>query len=152
MHVEKPALAPIMRDPTLKGYSRVVKLFFTPTEAGRTAGDAFAGRLARLEEDLDRPSGPEVATSQIAAFREWERPAGERFADLRTIRQPTLVVNGVRDELIPVSGSYRLVENLPNAALLVYPDAGHGSLFQYNESFVRQATAFLASDSSTEGW
>jgi putative ABC transport system substrate-binding protein len=77
---------------------------------------------------------------------------GGNIADLRAIRQPTLVVNGVRDELIPVSNSYRLVENLPNAALHVYPDAGHGSLFQYYVSFVRHATTFLESESPTEGW
>jgi pimeloyl-ACP methyl ester carboxylesterase len=56
-------------------------------------------------------------------------------------------VNGIHDEMIPVSNSYRLAENLPNAMLLAYPDAGHGSLFQFHESFTRQAAAFLASDS-----
>jgi pimeloyl-ACP methyl ester carboxylesterase len=50
--------------------------------------------------------------------------------------------------MIPVSNSYRLAESLPNAVLLVYPDSGHGSLFQFHESFTRQAAAFLASDSS----
>jgi pimeloyl-ACP methyl ester carboxylesterase len=40
-----------------------------------------------------------------------------------------------------------LGEHLPNAVLLAYPDAGHGSLFQFHESFTRQAAAFLASDS-----
>jgi pimeloyl-ACP methyl ester carboxylesterase len=45
--------------------------------------------------------------------------------------------------MIPVRNSYFLVEHLPNATLLVYPDAGHGSLFQYHESFVRQARLFL---------
>ena len=69
------------------------------------------------------------------------------FADLKDIRQPTLVVNGVHDEMIPVSNSYWLSENLPNAVLLTYPDSGHGSLFQFHESFTRQAAAFLASDS-----
>jgi pimeloyl-ACP methyl ester carboxylesterase len=49
-------------------------------------------------------------------------------------------VNGVR----PIVNSYYLVENLPNAALLTYPDAGHGSLFQYHDSFARQAAAFLS--------
>jgi pimeloyl-ACP methyl ester carboxylesterase len=56
-------------------------------------------------------------------------------------------VNGIHDEMIPVSNSYRLAENLPNAVLLAYPDAGHGSLFQFHESFTRQAAAFLMSDS-----
>ena len=81
------------------------------------------------------------------AFREWEQPSGSRFSDLNTIYQPTLVVNGTHDEMIPVSNSYRLSENLPNAMLLVYPDAGHGSLCQYHESFTRHAAAFLTSDS-----
>ena len=69
------------------------------------------------------------------------------FADFKGIQQPTLVVNGIDDEMIPVSNSYRLVENLPNAVLLVYPDSGHGSLFQFHESFTRQVSAFLASNS-----
>jgi len=46
--------------------------------------------------------------------------------------------------MIPVANSYRLAENLPNAVLLTYPDAGHGSLFQYHDSFARQAVAFLS--------
>ena len=75
---------------------------------------------------------------------DWERFTGERFAELRTIRQPTLVVNGVHDEMIPIVNSYRLGENLPNALLLTYPDAGHGSLFQYRESFARHAATFLS--------
>jgi pimeloyl-ACP methyl ester carboxylesterase len=49
--------------------------------------------------------------------------------------------------MIPVSNSYRLSENLPNAVLLAYPNSGHGSLFQFPESFTRHAAAFLASDS-----
>lgn len=56
-------------------------------------------------------------------------------------------MNGVHDEMIPVRNSYWLAEHLPNAVLLVYPDAGHGSLFQWHESFAYQADKFLASDS-----
>jgi pimeloyl-ACP methyl ester carboxylesterase len=57
------------------------------------------------------------------------------------------VANGVHDEMIPIANSYRLGENLPNAVLLTYPDAAHGALFQYPQSFARQATAFLESSS-----
>jgi pimeloyl-ACP methyl ester carboxylesterase len=145
MHLEKPSLVRHFQDPTLRGYAILRKIFFAPTESSQAAGGAFVGRLTQRQVDLDRPFGPEVAANQIAAFREWERFTGERFADLRSIRHPTLVVNGVHDEMIPVANSYRLIENLPNALLLVYPDAGHGSLFQFHESFVGQAAAFLAS-------
>jgi pimeloyl-ACP methyl ester carboxylesterase len=147
MHLEKPSLAKHLGDPTLKGYAVLQKIFFAPTSSSQSAGGAFIGRLAQRKEDLDPPSGPDVAAPQIAAFRDWEQPAATRFADLKGIRQPTLVVNGIHDEMIPVSNSYRLVENLPNAVLLAYPDSGHGSLFQYHESFTRHASAFLASDS-----
>jgi pimeloyl-ACP methyl ester carboxylesterase len=147
MHLEKPTLAGPLHDPSLEGYPRLQKLFFAPTESSQAAGQAFVERLAQRAHDLDPPSGPQVATAQIAAFRDWERFSGERFADLRTIRQPTLVVDGVHDEMVPVTNSYALGEHLPNAVLLTYPDSGHGSLFQFHESFTRQAAAFLASDS-----
>ena len=147
MHLDKPSLATAFRDPNLQGYARLAKIFFAPTESSQASGQAFIERLAQRTEDLDPPSGPEVAAAQIAAFREWEQLSGERFANLRAIRQPTLVVSGIQDEMIPVANSYRLAENLPNAMLLTYPDSGHGSLFQFHESFARQAAAFLASDS-----
>jgi pimeloyl-ACP methyl ester carboxylesterase len=85
--------------------------------------------------------------AQMAAFREWEQFSGDRFADLERITQPALVVNGVHDEMIPVRNSYWLEEHLPNAVLLTYPDAGHGSLFQWHESFQNQVSQFLESDS-----
>ncbi len=146
MHLEKLSLARHLQDRSLQGNAVLQKIFFAPTESSQSAGEAFLGRLAERKEDRDAPSNPRVAASQIAAFREWERFTGERFAELRTIHHPTLVVNGVNDEMIPVSNSYRLVENLSNALLLVYSDAGHGSLFQFHESFVRQVSSFLGSD------
>jgi len=144
MHLEKPRLATHLQDPLNKGYSVLQRIFFTLTPSGQAAGASFVERLAERKEDLDGVSGPAVANAQMAAFRDWERVTGERFAEVRSIGHPTLVVNGVHDEMIPVVNSYRLVENLPNAVLLTYPDAGHGSLFQYHESFARQAGAFLS--------
>ena len=146
MHLDKPSLAKHLADPTLTGYAVLQKIFFAQTASSQAAGGVFLERLALRKEDLDPPSGPDVAAAQMAAFRDWEQPAGARFADLNAVHQPTLVVNGIHDEMVPVSNSYRLAENLPNAVLLAYPDSGHGSLFQFHDSFTRHASAFLASD------
>src|ERR1700733_14983014 len=118
MHLEKPRLATHLQDPSNKGYGVLQKIFFTLTPSGQAAGASFVERLTERRDDLDGVSGPEVANAQVAAFREWERFSGERFAELQTIRHPTLVVNGVHDEMIPIANSYRLVEHLPNAVLL----------------------------------
>jgi pimeloyl-ACP methyl ester carboxylesterase len=145
MHLEKPELSRILGDPSLSGYQVLVKLFFTPSDASQAAGQGFATRLGARTQDREPVSGPKVAQAQIAAFRAWERVEGERFSKLRRITQPCLVVNGVFDQMIPVRNSYLLAEHLPNAMLLTYPDAGHGSLFQFHDSFVRHAQLFLDS-------
>jgi pimeloyl-ACP methyl ester carboxylesterase len=143
MHLEKPSLAKYLNDPKLQGYEVLQKIFFAPTASSQAAGEAFIGRLAQRKNDREPASGPGVAMAQMAAFREWEQVTAERFAYLKNIRQPTLVVNGMRDEMIAASNSYLLAENLPNAELLVYPDSGHGSLFQFHESFTRHAASFF---------
>ena len=147
MHLDKPSLAKYLGDPTLKGYAVLQKIFFAPTESSQEAGAAFIDRLTQRSKDREPVSGPTVAQAQIAAFRDWEKFTGQRFADLKRIPHPTLVVNGIHDEMIPVQNSYWLSANLPNAVLLTYPNSGHGSLFQFHDSFTRQAAAFLASDS-----
>jgi pimeloyl-ACP methyl ester carboxylesterase len=147
MHLEKPSLAKYLGDPNLKGYKVLQKIFFAPTESSQAAGAAFIDRLSQRTEDREPISGPAVAQAQMAAFRDGEKFIGGRFADLKSILHPTLVVNGIYDEMIPVQNSYWLSANLPNAVLLTYPDSGHGSLCQFHESFTRQAAAFLASDS-----
>jgi pimeloyl-ACP methyl ester carboxylesterase len=146
MHMEKPELKKITDDPNLPGLEKLVRLFFAPSESSQAAGEAFAVRLAARKQDREPLAGINVAMAQITAFRAWEHFSGERFAKLGKITQPCLVVNGVFDNMIPVRNSYMLSEHLPNAMLLTYPDAGHGSLFQFHNSFVLQASLFLDSE------
>ena len=85
--------------------------------------------------------------AQAAAIVDWKLPHGEPFADLKTITQPTLVVNGHRDIMVPTINSYYLAQHIPAAQLIVYPDSGHGSLFQYPdpvpELFIADIGRFL---------
>jgi pimeloyl-ACP methyl ester carboxylesterase len=126
MHLEKPSLARYLSDPKLQGYSVLQKIFFAPTPSSQAAGQELIGRLVQRKADREPPSGPAVAQAQMAAFRDWERASGTRFSHLKSITQPTLIVNGVHDEMVPVYNSYWLSENLPNAVLMTYPDSGHG--------------------------
>jgi pimeloyl-ACP methyl ester carboxylesterase len=146
MHLDKPGLKEIF-SANLPSSQTLVKLFFAPSPSSEAAGEAFVTRLAQRTQDREPVSGPKVAAAQVAAFRAWEAVTGERFAKLPKISHPCLVVNGVRDIMIPVRNSYMLSEHLPNAVLLTYPDSGHGSLFQFHESFTRHTAAFLAADS-----
>jgi pimeloyl-ACP methyl ester carboxylesterase len=147
MHLEKPELAVHFANKELHGYSILQRIFFNDTATSQLAGEAFIRRLMCRGNDREPVSGPAVAKAQLAAFRDWEQANGERFGELKQIHQPILVVNGVHDAMISVRNSYWLAEYLPNAALLVYPDSGHGSLFQFHAEFGRQAIAFLESQS-----
>jgi pimeloyl-ACP methyl ester carboxylesterase len=143
MHLDKPAIGKHFQDPTLKGYEILQKIFFAPTDTSQAAGKAFIDRLMQRQADREPQSGPDIVQAQMAAFGDWEHYTGQRFADLQRIQQPALVVNGVEDVMIPIANSYRLAENLPNAVLLTYPDSGHGAIFQWHDSFVKQVTDFL---------
>jgi pimeloyl-ACP methyl ester carboxylesterase len=146
MHLDKPAIGKHFQDPSLKGYEILQKIFFAPTATSQAAGKAFIDRLMQRQADREPQSGPDIIQAQMQAFGDWEHYTGERFADLKLIQHPVLVVNGVEDVMIPIANSYRLAENLPNAVLLTYPDSGHGAIFQWHESFVKQVTDFLASE------
>jgi len=52
-------------------------------------------------------------------------------------------VQGSNDVIIPTINSYTLQQRLPNAQLIIYPDANHGSFYQYPDLFLRHALLFL---------
>jgi pimeloyl-ACP methyl ester carboxylesterase len=117
-------------------------LFFAPSETSQAAGKAF-WEHRHQRKDQDSPSSPQTAQAQVAALLEWRQPRGERYAYLKTISQPTLVVNGNDDIMVPTVNSFTLSQNIPSAQLIIYPDSGHGAHFQYPELFVTHAQLFL---------
>src|SRR5215469_2018728 len=87
-------------------------LFFTPTKTSQAAGRAFLGRLAARKEDREPPSTTQVRDAQLAAINAWGTPQGERYARLREITHPVLVVNGMHDAMIPSINAYMLAQHL----------------------------------------
>ena len=122
-----------------------LKVFFTDSEHSQAAGRAFLKRFLSRTEDRDAAVNDKVAPAQIAAVGEWGTANGKRFAYLKEIRQPTLVVSGNHDVIVYTSNSLYLVQNMPNAKLILYADANHGSWYQNHEDFVMEANRFLNS-------
>jgi pimeloyl-ACP methyl ester carboxylesterase len=123
-----------------------LKVFFTDSEKSQAAGRALLKRyLSRTNPDS--LVSAKVAPAQIAAIGEWGSQPGERFAYLKNIKQPTLVVSGNHDVIVYTVNSLHLVQNMPNAKLILYPDANHGSWYENHEDFVFETNRFLdASD------
>jgi pimeloyl-ACP methyl ester carboxylesterase len=118
-------------------------LFFGPSAQSQAAGKAFWDRRHIRTVDVDPPSSPQAMAAQLAAAKEWREVRGERYAELSAIKQPTLVVNGKNDIMIPTINSFVLSQKMPNAQLIIYPDSGHGSHFQFPELFVSHGRMFL---------
>jgi pimeloyl-ACP methyl ester carboxylesterase len=45
--------------------------------------------------------------------------------------------------MVPTINAYTLSQQIPGAQLIVYPDSGHGSLFQFPQLFVAHSKMFL---------
>ena len=119
-------------------------LFFTRTPAGRRAGKEFLARLKERTEHRDKRISLRSYGAQLKAIHRWGQ---QQPADLSVIHQPVLVANGETDRMVPTSNSRDLAQRLPNADLVVYPDAGHGGIFQFHQQFVERALAFLGGNS-----
>jgi pimeloyl-ACP methyl ester carboxylesterase len=123
---------------------------FSQSSSSRVAGLAFLKRKL-LRKDRDPEVTDEAGAAQREAITKYYRPAASALDYLKDIRQPTLIVQGSNDVIVPTVNSYILQQNLPNAELIVYPDANLGSFYQYPELFVSQADQFLTSALQGEG-
>ena len=118
-------------------------LFFTQTPNGRTAAREFLGRLKERKEDRDKRISPIAFRAQLKAIHAW---GTQQPQDLSNVRQPALVANGDQDRMVPSSNTIDLARRLPNGRLVeLYPDAGHGGVFQYHREFVPAVLEFLES-------
>ncbi|WP_030980581.1 alpha/beta fold hydrolase [Streptomyces sp. NRRL S-1824] len=115
-------------------------LFFTRTDNGKRAGRQFLARLKERTADSDKPISPKAYLAQLKAIHRWGLQAPH---NLSAIMQPVLVANGEADRMVPTHNSADLARRLPDSELVIYPDAGHGGIFQHHEQFVAKALQFL---------
>jgi len=117
-------------------------LFFPRTPEGkRAARDYFAALKEERTKDRDQPISLQARRAQLAAIK----AAGlSEPDDLSLITQPVLVANGDHDLMVASSLSADMACRLPNAKLTIYPDSGHGGVFQHHQAFVREVLDFLA--------
>lgn len=116
-------------------------LFFTRTPAGIRAGKEFLQRLKERSENRDKEVTVAVLQAQLKALRRW---GAKKPANLSEVHHPVLVANGDRDRMVPSKNTRDLAQRLPNSELIIYPDSGHGAVFQFHADFVPRALAFLS--------
>ena len=59
------------------------------------------------------------------------------------ISVPALIADGTDDQLDPVANDRTLARLIPRSRLVLYPDAGHGFLFQEGTRFASLTESFL---------
>ena len=122
----------------------LMSAFFTPSEASKAAGRAYIERLQLRAADRDGPISMKAAGAQLAAIREWGSiPPTDRYATLPRIHQRTLVVHGSKDIVVMPINAFLLAQHLPDAQLMMYPDASHGAQSQHADIFLEHARLFL---------
>src|SRR5438552_11607224 len=115
-------------------------LFFTRTPNGRRAGKEFLARLEERTSDRDKAISVGSFRAQLKAIHRWGQ---QQPADLASLHQPVLVMNGESDKMVPSKNTVDLDRRLPASQLVPYPDAGHGGVFQFHDDFVQRALEFL---------
>ena len=115
-------------------------LFFNRNTAGKLAAKAFVQRLSERTADRDAPVKVTAFLTQLKAIKKWGRSAP---ADLSKITHPTLIANGDNDRMVPSVLSEDLHRRITGSRLIIYPDSGHGGIFQFHDQFTPVAVEFF---------
>src|SRR4029077_5480711 len=94
---------------------------FSPSDAGQAAGRAFLKRTHLRQEGRDPEVNDKVSPAQVEAIRKGGVQKKGSYDDLKTFKQPTLVVNGSHDVNLPTEESFIMQQNIPYAQLIIYP-------------------------------
>jgi pimeloyl-ACP methyl ester carboxylesterase len=125
---------------TLTGADPKEFLFFNRNSSGKLAARAFVNRLKERTVNRDVPVTIKTLQTQLKAIKKWGRAAPQ---DLSKITQPTLIANGDHDRMVPSELSSNMHRRIKGSELIIYPDSGHGGIFQFHETFAPVAVQFL---------
>jgi len=125
---------------TLTGSDPKEFLFFNRNASGKPAARAFVNRLKERTANRDVPVTIKTLQTQLKAIKKWGRSAPQ---DLSKITQPTLIANGDNDRMVPSPLSADMHRRIKGSELIIYPDSGHGGIFQFHEKFAPVAVQFL---------
>jgi pimeloyl-ACP methyl ester carboxylesterase len=125
------------------GAEDLLALFFERSETSIAKGLEFIGRIFIRTDERDAPVTLATRDAQLDAVTTWGIPDASRLNRLAGITHPVLAANGNNDRMVPTINTHLLAEHLPNAKLKIYPDSGHGFLFQYPAEFATEVDAFL---------
>jgi pimeloyl-ACP methyl ester carboxylesterase len=125
-------------------------IMFAHTETSQAKGMEFLGRFLERKVGRDAPTSDAARDAQYDAIVEWGIPNHAALQRLTGIKSPTLVIQGDDDLMIPTKLSHLLAGLIPDAEIRIYPDAGHGFLFQYPTEVAGEVNAFLAPASESQ--
>lgn len=118
-------------------------IFYTHDEQGGIEAQRVLDRMAsRTEANQGTPMKVPGFLRQLLAIRRWGTQPQD---DMAYITQPTLIVNGETDMMVPSVNSYDMHRKVANSELIMYKRSGHGALFQYPEKFTEDLLKFLES-------
>ena len=115
-------------------------LFFNRDRIGKRAGHDFVERLNERTRDRDAKISIKAFQTQLKAIKRWGRSTS---SDLSKITQPTLIANGDNDRMVPSALSEDMHRRIAGSQLIIYPNSGHGGIFQYHREFASSAIEFL---------
>ncbi|MDP9984828.1 pimeloyl-ACP methyl ester carboxylesterase [Pseudarthrobacter oxydans] len=115
-------------------------LFFNRNATGKSAAKAFITRLQERTADRDAAISVKAFQTQLKAIKKWGRSVP---ADLSKVTQPTLIANGDNDRMVPSVLSEDMHRRITGSELIIYPDSGHGGIFQFHDKFAPVAVEFL---------
>ncbi|MFA7267096.1 MAG: alpha/beta hydrolase [Candidatus Nanopelagicales bacterium] len=115
-------------------------LFFNRDATGKAAGKEFVKRLRERTSDRDQEISLRAVRTQLSAIQKFGRSAP---SDLSTFTQPTLIANGDNDRMVPTALAEDLHRRIQGSQLVIYPNSGHGAIFQFHETFAPVVAKFL---------